>query len=72
MTTDGVPPVRFTVRLPQTFCVADPESIAASADAAEDLGFLGVSVKDHLIPARPADADIWWLRRGATRPDIGN
>lgn len=54
MSGDGSPSIRFTVRLPQTFCVANPKTIAAAAETAEELGFWGVSVQDHLV----ADTDV--------------
>lgn len=46
---ENAPAVRFAVRLPQTYCFADPPSLLAVAEAAEELGFWGISVQDHLI-----------------------
>lgn len=37
------------VRLPHSWCGTDPDAIDAVADAAERLGFAGVSVQDHLL-----------------------
>jgi probable F420-dependent oxidoreductase len=42
-------PIRFIVRLPHTSCLASRDAIVRVADAAEDLGFWGVSVQDHLL-----------------------
>lgn len=41
--------VRFIVRLPNSWCVADAGAITEVAAAAEELGFWGVSVQDHFI-----------------------
>ncbi|MBM4433578.1 MAG: LLM class flavin-dependent oxidoreductase [Chloroflexi bacterium] len=46
MTGSGV---RFCVRLPHSWCAADPRAIARVAAEAERLGFWGVSVQDHFI-----------------------
>lgn len=37
------------MRLPQTYCVASPRAVAEVATRAEELGFYGVSVQDHLV-----------------------
>ena len=44
-TTDAV---RFAVRLPQSWCVADPDAIVAVAELADELD-MDVSVQDHLL-----------------------
>ncbi|MGH2513167.1 MAG: TIGR03619 family F420-dependent LLM class oxidoreductase [Candidatus Limnocylindrales bacterium] len=41
--------IRFAVRLPHTWCIADTDSIVQVVDLAEELGFWGVSVQDHLL-----------------------
>jgi alkanesulfonate monooxygenase SsuD/methylene tetrahydromethanopterin reductase-like flavin-dependent oxidoreductase (luciferase family) len=41
--------LRFIVRLPQHWCVADREGIDRIADAAERLEYWGVSVSDHFL-----------------------
>lgn len=47
--SDGNGQVRFAIRLPQTYCFADPPSLLVVAEAADELGFWGVTVQDHLI-----------------------
>jgi alkanesulfonate monooxygenase SsuD/methylene tetrahydromethanopterin reductase-like flavin-dependent oxidoreductase (luciferase family) len=47
MTPTGAPDL--FVRLPHSWCGADLDAIDAVARAAEDLGFTGVSVQDHLL-----------------------
>lgn len=49
-------PVRFTVKLPHASCFATRDAIVAVAEAAEELGFWGVSVQDHVI----ADSSVSW------------
>jgi alkanesulfonate monooxygenase SsuD/methylene tetrahydromethanopterin reductase-like flavin-dependent oxidoreductase (luciferase family) len=57
------PPIRFTVRLPHSLRVADPAAIRTVATLAEELGFYGVSVQDHILldagsaPCYTGDAD---------------
>jgi len=40
--------VRFAVRLPQSWCVADRDALCAVADLADELG-MDISVQDHLL-----------------------
>jgi len=47
MTPTGAPDL--FIRLPHSWCGADLDAIEAVARAAEDLGFAGVSVQDHLL-----------------------
>jgi probable F420-dependent oxidoreductase len=42
-------PLRFTLRLPHSWRVAGPGPIRAVATLAEELGFFGVSVQDHIL-----------------------
>ncbi len=44
-------PIRYMIRLPQTYCTASPAAMARVAEKADELGFYGVSVQDHLIAA---------------------
>ena len=39
----------FFIRLPHSWCGASVESVVEVAQAAEDLGFDGVSVQDHVL-----------------------
>ncbi len=48
MSTPAPAPDLF-IRLPHSWCGADLDAIDAVARAAEDLGFAGVSVQDHLL-----------------------
>lgn len=43
------PPMRLTVRLPHSLRVAGPGPIRAVATLADELGFYGVSVQDHIL-----------------------
>lgn len=49
MPTNNDMPVRLVVRLPQTYCTAGPQALVDVAQAAEELGFYGLSVQDHII-----------------------
>lgn len=49
MTDQAAPPIRFTLRLPHSLRVAGPGPIRAVATLAEELGFYGVSVQDHIL-----------------------
>ena len=49
MSVGAAPPVRFMVRLPQTHCFGNPDGMSRVAEAAEELGFWGISVQDHPI-----------------------
>jgi len=42
------PPSLF-VRLPHSWCGASPDAVVRVADRAEELGFAGVSVQDHVL-----------------------
>jgi alkanesulfonate monooxygenase SsuD/methylene tetrahydromethanopterin reductase-like flavin-dependent oxidoreductase (luciferase family) len=44
----GTDPVRFAIRLPQSWCVADRDAIVAVAELADELD-MDVSVQDHLL-----------------------
>ncbi|HXG39498.1 MAG TPA: TIGR03619 family F420-dependent LLM class oxidoreductase [Candidatus Limnocylindrales bacterium] len=52
-------PLRLTVRLPHSRCFASRDAIIRVAEAAEELGYWGVTVEDHfLLPRQPcATAD---------------
>ena len=39
----------FFIRLPHSWCGASVEAVVEVAQAAEDLGFDGVSVQDHVL-----------------------
>jgi alkanesulfonate monooxygenase SsuD/methylene tetrahydromethanopterin reductase-like flavin-dependent oxidoreductase (luciferase family) len=56
MRDEGPSGVRLAVKLPHAHCLADREAILAVAEAAEELGFWGVSVQDHVI----ADSSVSW------------
>lgn len=43
------PPVRFVIRLPHSYCTAGPDAVRAVSEKADELGFFGVSVQDHII-----------------------
>lgn len=45
----AVGPVQLFVRVPHAWCIASPAAIDEVAQAAEELGFAGVSVQDHLL-----------------------
>ena len=47
MTDDN--PIRFQIRLPHSYCTGTPRAILDVAQAADELGFDGVSVQDHVI-----------------------
>ncbi len=49
MTDSNGKPARFVIRLPQTYCTASPQAMVDVAQAADELGFYGVSVQDHII-----------------------
>lgn len=52
--TDRAPGFRISIRLPHSRCLATPDAILRVAEAAEELGFWGVSVEDHfLMPRQP-------------------
>lgn len=42
-------PLRLIVRLPHSFRVATPDAVRRVAELADELGFYGVSVQDHLL-----------------------
>jgi alkanesulfonate monooxygenase SsuD/methylene tetrahydromethanopterin reductase-like flavin-dependent oxidoreductase (luciferase family) len=42
-------PMRLVVRLPHSYAAAHPSAIRRVAEAAEELGYWGISVQDHLI-----------------------
>lgn len=42
-------PLAMYVRLPHSWCGANVEAVRRIADAAEELGFTGVSVQDHIL-----------------------
>ena len=49
MTGHGDDGIRFSIRLPQTYCTAGPQAMLDVAQAADELGLFGVSVQDHVI-----------------------
>ena len=49
MTEHGDDGIRFSIRLPQTYCTAGPQAMLDVAQAADELGLFGVSVQDHVI-----------------------
>jgi probable F420-dependent oxidoreductase len=48
----GSEPIRFFVRLPHSWCGASVDGVVRVAEAAEALGFDGVSVQDRLLSSR--------------------
>jgi probable F420-dependent oxidoreductase len=48
-TTAEAGPLQVFVRLPHSWCGASVEAVIRVADAAEELGFDGVSVQDHIL-----------------------
>lgn len=47
--TENQAAVRFVIRLPHSYCTAGPDAIRAVSEKADELGFYGVSVQDHII-----------------------
>ena len=52
VSTPASPPIRLLARVPTTNCLADPIAMLRIAEAAEELGFWGISVQDHLLADR--------------------
>ena len=45
----SAPPIRVFARLPHSWCGSSVEGVLEVAAAAEELGFDGVSVQDHVL-----------------------